>query len=110
MTLFSIKARQAFHPAAQSTFSLFTGASRHVALQDYVFILGALISAFFTIKTYYAKRKEERQRAEEDRARTQLLKKYLEEVRDTPHPDKPRTATVVAESLRMIKDEPLKVE
>ncbi|HKN04414.1 MAG TPA: hypothetical protein VJY31_10750 [Buttiauxella sp.] len=81
-----------------------------LSLQDYVFILGALISAFFTIKTYYAKRKEEHQRAEEDRARTQLLKKYLEEVRDTPHPDKPRTATVVAESLRMIKDEPLKVE
>ncbi|HBQ5923941.1 TPA: hypothetical protein L7623_005475, partial [Klebsiella pneumoniae subsp. pneumoniae] len=31
-----------------------------LSLQDYVFIIGALISAFFTIKTYYAKRKEER--------------------------------------------------
>ena len=28
-----------------------------LSLQDYVFIIGALISAFFTIKTYYAKRK-----------------------------------------------------
>lgn len=25
-----------------------------LSLQDYVFIIGALVSAFFTIKTYYA--------------------------------------------------------
>lgn len=29
-----------------------------LSLQDYVFIIGALVSAFFTIKTYYAKRKK----------------------------------------------------
>ncbi|HFK4647175.1 TPA: hypothetical protein ACG0MY_000104 [Serratia marcescens] len=38
-------------------------------LQDYVFIVGALISAFFTSKTYYAKRKEERERLAEERRR-----------------------------------------
>lgn len=38
-----------------------------LSLQDYVFILGALISAFFTIKTYYAKRKEEREHIEEEK-------------------------------------------
>lgn len=81
-----------------------------LSLQDYVFILGAVISAFFTIKTYYAKRKEERQRADEDKARTQLLRDYLESVRSTPHPDKPRTASVVKEALRMIENEPAEVE
>nr|VXZ83314.1 Uncharacterised protein [Klebsiella pneumoniae] len=38
-----------------------------LSLQDYVFIIGALISAFFTIKTYYAKRKEERERLDEEK-------------------------------------------
>lgn len=38
-----------------------------LSLQDYVFILGALISAYFTIKTYYAKRKEERERLDEEK-------------------------------------------
>ena len=40
-----------------------------LSLQDYVFILGALVSAYFTIKTYYAKRKEERERLEEEKKR-----------------------------------------
>ncbi len=39
-----------------------------LSLQDYVFIIGALISAFFTIKTYYAKRKEERERLDEEKS------------------------------------------
>lgn len=76
-----------------------------LSLQDYVFILGALVSVVFTIKTYYANRKEKRQSAEQDKARTQLLKEYLQDVRSTQHPDKPRTATVITEALRIIEDE-----
>jgi lipid-A-disaccharide synthase-like uncharacterized protein len=33
-----------------------------LSLQDYVFIVGAVISAYFTIKTYYTKRQDERER------------------------------------------------
>lgn len=81
-----------------------------LSLQDYVFIVGAVISAVFTIKTYYSKRKEERKRAEQDAERTRLLKEYLDDVRSTPHPERPKTASVVTEALRMINDEPAEVE
>ncbi|HDL6642837.1 TPA: hypothetical protein PXJ34_002243, partial [Yersinia enterocolitica] len=39
--------------------SLALGVFSLLSLQDYIFILGAVVSAFFTIKTYYAKRREE---------------------------------------------------
>lgn len=44
-----------------------------LSLQDYVFILGALISAYFTIKTYYAKRKEERERLDEEKKKNAVI-------------------------------------
>ncbi|BDH45739.1 hypothetical protein TUM12370_17830 [Salmonella enterica subsp. enterica serovar Choleraesuis] len=73
-----------------------------LSLQDYVFILGALISAFFTIKTYYAKRAEERKRLEEEQKRTQLLADYLNDVSKKPHADRPASAEVVTEAMRRI--------
>lgn len=48
-----------------------------LSLQDHIFAIGAVISAFFTVKTYYAKRKEEREHLEEEHHRTQLLVYYL---------------------------------
>jgi hypothetical protein len=60
-----------------------------------------LISAFFTIKTYYAKRKEERERLDEEK-RTQLLASYLADVSAKPGGDRPASAEVVTEALKRI--------
>lgn len=73
-----------------------------LSLQDYVFIIGALISAFFTIKTYYAKRKEERERLDEEKKRTQLLASYLADVSAKPRGNRPASAEVVTEALKRI--------
>lgn len=73
-----------------------------LSLQDYAFILGALVSAYFTIKTYYAKRKEERERLEEEKKRTTLLAEYLADVSKKPHSDRPASAEVVTEAMRRI--------
>ncbi|SCC62084.1 hypothetical protein [Kosakonia oryziphila] len=73
-----------------------------LSLQDYVFILGALISAYFTIKTYYAKRKEERQRLEEERKRTRLLEEYLHDVANKPAHERPASAEVVTEAMKKV--------
>ncbi|HGO5344221.1 hypothetical protein DN614_30385 [Klebsiella michiganensis] len=73
-----------------------------LSLQDYVFIIGALISAYFTIKTYYAKRKEERERLDEEKKRTQLLASYLADVSTKPGSDRPASAEVVTEALKRI--------
>ena len=73
-----------------------------LSLQDYVFIIGALISAFFTIKKYYAKRKEERERLDEEKKRTQLLASYLADVSAKPGGDRPASAEVVTEALKRI--------
>ncbi|MGJ3536471.1 hypothetical protein [Citrobacter portucalensis] len=81
-----------------------------LSLQDYVFILGALISAYFTIKTYYAKRKEERERLEEEKKRTQLLANYLAEVGKKPHTARPAAAEVVTEAMRRIAGDTVETE
>lgn len=81
-----------------------------LSLQDYVFIIGAVISAFFTIKTYYAKRKEERERLAEEKKRTQLLANYLSEVGKKPHSDRPAAAEVVAEGMRRISSDTVETE
>lgn len=89
--------------AALGVFSL-------LSLQEYVFILGALISAYFTIKTYYAKRKEERERIEEEKKRTQLLADYLADVSKKPHSDRPASAEVVTEAMRRISGDAVEAE
>jgi hypothetical protein len=71
-----------------------------LSLQDYIFIIGALISAFFTIKTYYAKRKEERERLTEERRRTQIMQDYLHGVSVKPEGERPAAVEVVAEAMR----------
>ncbi|HEI8668406.1 hypothetical protein [Serratia marcescens] len=71
-----------------------------LSLQDYVFIVGALISAFFTIKTYYAKRKEERERLAEERRRTKIMEDYLRGVSTKPESERPAAIEVVAEAMR----------
>ena len=75
-----------------------------------MFIIGALVSAFFTIKTYYAKRKEERERMAEERKRTQLLAKYLSDVGRKPHSDRPAAAEVVTEAMRRISSDAIETE
>lgn len=70
-----------------------------LSLQDYVFIIGALLSAFFTIKTYYAKRKEERDRLEEEKKRTILLEKYLAEAHAVATHDPAISAAVIEAAM-----------
>ncbi|MEP8594260.1 hypothetical protein ABKS65_19465, partial [Citrobacter freundii] len=65
---------------------------------------------FFTIKTYYAKRKEERERMAEERKRTQLLANYLSDVGKKPHSDRPATAEVVTEAMRRISSGTVETE
>ncbi|HBP8874095.1 TPA: hypothetical protein L6676_000328 [Escherichia coli] len=89
--------------AALGVFSL-------LSLQDYVFIIGAFVSAFFTIKTYYAKRKEERERMAEERKRTQLLADYLTDVSQKPQSDRPASAEVVTEAMRRISSGTVEIE
>lgn len=48
-----------------------------LSLQDGVFIVWATLSVFFTIDTYYARRRAQQARLEEDRKRTALLRLYL---------------------------------
>lgn len=81
-----------------------------LSLQESVFILGALVSAYFTVKTYYAKRKEERERLEEEKKRTQLLADYLADVRKKPHSDRPASAEVVTEAMRRISSDTVEAE
>lgn len=76
-----------------------------LSLQDYVFILGAIISAVFTIKTYYAKRREEREQLNEEKKRTQIIEKYLDEVSRKPGSDRPASAEVVTEAMKRIASE-----
>ncbi|WJV61373.1 hypothetical protein PCO87_15860 [Pectobacteriaceae bacterium C52] len=71
-----------------------------LSLQDYVFVIGAVISAFFTVKTYYAKRKEERENLKEERRRTQLLADYLNGVSSKPESARPSSVEVVAEAMK----------
>ncbi len=73
-----------------------------LSLQDYVFIVGAAISAYFTIKTYYAKRKDERERLEEERKRTRLLEEYLRDVSSRPEHERPATAEVITEAMKKV--------
>ena len=72
-----------------------------LSLQDYVFIFGALLSAYFTIKTYYAKRKEERERLDEEKKRTQLLASYLADVSNKPD-GRPASVEVITEAMKRI--------
>lgn len=74
-----------------------------LSLQDYVFIIGALISAFFTIKTYYAKRREGREHLAEERRRTQILEDYLKGQSDKPEKERPAAVEVVAEAMRKVE-------
>ena len=72
-----------------------------LSLYDYVFCVGAAISAFFTIKTYYAARREKRQELAEERARTEMLRRYLDGVMSVPEGERPAAVEVVARAIRM---------
>lgn len=69
-----------------------------LTLYDCVFCIGAAISAFFTIKTYYASRRERRQQLEEERKRTEMLRTYLDSVIAKPESERPTAAEVVAKA------------
>ena len=74
-----------------------------LSLQDYVFIVGAIISAFFTIKTYYAKRRDEQEHLAEERKRTQILQNYLHEVSAKPESERPASVEIAAEAMRRME-------
>lgn len=71
-----------------------------LSMYDYVFYIGAGISAFFTIKTYYASRREKRQQLDEEKARTALLKNYLDSVMAKPESERPAVVEVVANAVK----------
>ncbi|WP_431021813.1 Bacteriophage protein [Erwinia rhapontici] len=74
-----------------------------LSLQYYVFIIGAVISAYFTIKTYYAKRRDEHARLEEEKNRTRLLEEYLQDVAKKPEHERPASAEVVTEAMKKVR-------
>lgn len=71
-----------------------------LSTQDYIFIVGALISAWFTIKTYYANRREKDAQLKEEQKRTQLLREFLED--KTAETD-PEAISVVNEALQRME-------
>jgi len=72
-----------------------------LSLYDYIFCVGAAISAIFTIKTYYASRREKLQQLEEERARTEMLRRYLDGVMSIPEGERPADVEIVANAFRM---------
>lgn len=73
-----------------------------LSLQEYIFIIGALISAWFTIKTYYANRREKAAQIKEQQERTQILKDYLH---GKPIDSHPAAIQVVNEVLQQMEGE-----
>lgn len=73
-----------------------------LSLQEYIFIIGALISAWFTIKTYYANRREKAAQIKEQQDRTQILKDYLQ---GKPIGSHPEAIQVVNEALQQMESE-----
>ncbi|CNI69946.1 hypothetical protein [Yersinia vastinensis] len=55
------------------TLALFSALS----LQDYIFILGTVISVIFTIKTYYVNLREKDAIIKEEQRRTEILRDFL---------------------------------
>ncbi|CNH40158.1 putative bacteriophage protein [Yersinia frederiksenii] len=55
------------------TLALFSALS----LQDYIFILGTVISVIFTIKTYYVNLHEKAAIIKEEQRRTEILRDFL---------------------------------
>ena len=78
-----------------------------LSLHDYVFIAQAAISAWFTIKTYYAKRREERNRLAEEQKRTRLLAAYLSEMAAKPAHERSATAEVLIKAQKKIDHDPV---
>ncbi|CNH82761.1 putative bacteriophage protein [Yersinia frederiksenii] len=48
-----------------------------LSLQDYIFILGTVISVIFTIKTYYVNLREKDAIIKEEQRRTEILRDFL---------------------------------
>ncbi|WP_145543216.1 hypothetical protein [Yersinia frederiksenii] len=48
-----------------------------LSLQDYIFILGTVISVIFTIKTYYVNLHEKTEIIKEEQRRTEILRDFL---------------------------------
>lgn len=71
-----------------------------LSLQDYVFILGAVISAFFTIKTYYAKRQEDKARLLEKTRCTNIIETFLSNADKKPIKDRSAAVCVVVEATK----------
>ena len=82
------------------------GVFSFLSLHDYVFLVQAAISACFTIKTYYAKRREERNRLAEEQKRTRLLEAYLREMATRPAHERPATAEMLTKAMKKINHDP----
>ncbi|WP_313620403.1 hypothetical protein [Pantoea septica] len=70
-----------------------------LTLYDCVICIGAAISAFFTIKTYYASRRERRQQLEEERKRTEVLRACLDSVIIKPESELTTAAKVIVKAV-----------
>lgn len=49
-----------------------------LSLQDFIFILGTIISVIFTIKTYYVNLREKAAIIKEEQRRTEILQNFLQ--------------------------------
>ncbi|MDA5533647.1 hypothetical protein HB976_01200 [Yersinia mollaretii] len=77
------------------TLALFSALS----LQDYIFILGTIISIIFTIKTYYVNVREKDAIVKEEQRRTEILRNFL---RNKSGVDIPATIAVCHDALHKI--------
>ncbi|EPS2706388.1 hypothetical protein ACTEV4_000240 [Cronobacter turicensis] len=75
-----------------------------LSLQDYVFTLGAALSAFFTIKTYNARRRAQQARLAEERKRTALLRQYLKSAAQPLAVDRRAIASIFNEGAEHTED------
>ncbi|CNI94402.1 hypothetical protein HB991_15615 [Yersinia mollaretii] len=77
------------------TLALFSALS----LQDYIFILGTIISIIFTIKTYYVNLREKDAIVKEEQRRTEILRNFL---RNKSGADIPAAIAVCHDALHKI--------
>ncbi|MBX9494543.1 hypothetical protein J8Z86_00315 [Yersinia enterocolitica] len=71
-----------------------------LSLQDYIFILGTLVSVIFTVKTYYVNLREKDAIIKEEQRRTEILRDFL---RDKAVDSIPAAIAVCHDALRKME-------
>ncbi|WP_145555660.1 hypothetical protein [Yersinia canariae] len=70
-----------------------------LSLQDYIFILGTVISVIFTVKTYYVNLREKDAIIKEEQRRTEILRDFL---RNKTAENTPAAIAICNDALRNV--------